>query len=115
MWGQGSSLPDEEGRAWARTALSGTRRMEMRLKAFECKACGALVFVGPREMRAPSCPICRAGTEKIEGAKQNNLAEHKCPECGYHFYVPQGSSPYKCANCNFTFVTTPKKRGEERL
>ena len=87
----------------------------MRLKTFECKACGALVFLKPKETRVPSCPICRARMEEIEASEEGKLVEYACPECGYEFCSQENLSPYKCPNCNFTFVITPKKKGEERL
>ncbi len=87
----------------------------MKVKVFECKGCGALVFVKPKETRPPWCPICRGGMEEIQPSGQEKLVEYQCPECSYQFYFQEGSSPYKCPNCNFTFIVTPKKRGEERL
>ena len=87
----------------------------MRLKTYECKACGTLVFLKPKERRTPSCPVCRGGMEEIESVEAGELAEFRCAQCNYQFCVQEGISPYKCPNCNFTFVTTPKKIQEERL
>ncbi|TET98417.1 MAG: DUF1922 domain-containing protein [Candidatus Stahlbacteria bacterium] len=86
------------------------------MKEFECKRCGFLIYLSPKDENEPLCPLCR-GTmgETGDEKKTKELQIYKCSECGRTFYVKHGEKPYKCPFCNQTFSLTPRIKQGERL
>ncbi|MEW5947589.1 MAG: hypothetical protein AB1742_15475 [bacterium] len=87
------------------------------MKAYECNNCAYLIFAEETAAPPNSCPMCRGPmyhTDKI--VKNEGAASYTCGECGYAFQTPAGAlMPYKCAQCNFTFPSTPRRKVEHKL
>ncbi len=83
------------------------------MQIFECVSCGTLV--GTENDKEPlSCPMCRSRMRLLE--EEIELKKKiECPDCENSFFVKEDFNPYKCAFCNYTFVTSPHRRTEERL
>jgi len=83
------------------------------MRVYECKSCGTIIGI-PDDKEPLYCPMCRGQMnileEEIELKKEIN-----CPDCENKFFVKEDFSPYKCAFCNFTFITSPYRKSEERL
>lgn len=83
--------------------------------AYECKGCGTLVFVRSEDRPPLWCPICRSSMEQVEVGVPTDLQEWRCPECEELFSMQKGTTPYKCAYCNYTFPRSPYRIQDERL
>ncbi|MEO0300976.1 MAG: hypothetical protein ABIM98_03265 [candidate division WOR-3 bacterium] len=83
------------------------------MEIFECKSCGSLIGI-QGEKEPLFCPLCRGKMIKIE-LDVDLKVKIKCPECENIFFVKENFSPYKCAFCNFTFISSPFRKFEERL
>ncbi|MFH1539165.1 MAG: hypothetical protein ABIH66_09415 [bacterium] len=93
----------------------------MNWKTYECGSCAYLVFVEEGTTQPPAkpshCPMCRSPMYDAPGADTPpDEPTYECGECGYSLRVPEKAMrPYKCAQCNFTFPTTPKRRVQHKL
>ncbi len=86
------------------------------MNEFECKRCGCLIYLSPKDEKEPLCPLCRGVMGQTgESKKAKKLQTFKCPECGKVFYMRNEENPYKCPFCNYTFLVTPRLKQEERL
>lgn len=86
------------------------------MKEFECKGCGTVVYLPPKNKKEPICPQCRGVMREIgEGVKVSELKKYECPACKNVFFMKKDYSPYKCPFCNYTFPVTPRLKQEEKL
>jgi rubrerythrin len=86
------------------------------MKEFECKGCGALVFVSSAKDKSPVCTECRSVMMLVENTKdQTDFKKFICSGCGEVFFMGKDKNPYKCPFCNYTFSVSPRLKQEERL
>lgn len=89
----------------------------MSWKPFECGSCAYLLFTEEGHPAPSLCPMCRGPLyDAPDAAEPPEETDCKCGECGYSLRIPKNATPpYKCAQCNFTFPTTPKRRVQHKL
>jgi len=86
------------------------------MKEFECKRCGFLLYLSPKDKKEPLCSLCRGAMGETGDTKSSNeLKLFKCPHCNRTFYLRKIDNPYKCPFCNYTFELTPRLKQKERL
>ncbi|MBN2053379.1 hypothetical protein JW905_00570 [bacterium] len=84
---------------------------------YECSSCSYLVRSGENGQDLSWCPMCRGNLEQIaEPTGVEWRRDVLCDECGVTFTTNTDAKfPYKCTNCNHTFLTTPHTYRHERL
>lgn len=84
---------------------------------FECISCSYRLILIHGEKAPGSCPMCRGRMVRIEDAEiPETINRHECKDCHAYFFTESDVKlPYKCIQCNYTFVTTSKRRSIERL
>ena len=86
------------------------------MNEFECKRCGCIIYLSPKNNKESLCPLCRGAMgDTGERGKTSELQIYKCSECGRSFCMKGEEKPYKCPFCNYTFLITPCLKREERL
>lgn len=86
------------------------------MKEFECKGCGASLYLEDDVKKEPKCTNCRETMRETGGeVDKSKLKKFTCKSCGKEFYLEKGKTPYKCPFCNYTFPITPGLKQEERL